>query len=136
QRLAGQEHEARAKADASYQAAEEARANEVRQRQQAVAAQASAEAARTQEAEQRAKAVAAYRRAEENFQEARRAVEELLTRVSEGQLKNLPGMQPLRRELLETALKYYQGFVNKYGDDPALQKDLADATTRVAAIQA
>src|SRR5205807_573086 len=80
--LAGQEHKARQKADASFQAAEKARVGE---------------------ADQRARAVATQRLAEKNFQEARQAIEELLTRVSEGRLKHLPGMQPLRKELMESA---------------------------------
>jgi serine/threonine protein kinase/tetratricopeptide (TPR) repeat protein len=122
QHLAGQEHAARE--------------SEARQRQQAVEAREAAEAAGKKEAEQRAKAVAAQQLAEKNFQEARRAIEELLTRVSEGRLKKVPGMQPLRKELLESALKYYQAFVDRHDDDPALKKDLADAYTRVAHILA
>jgi serine/threonine protein kinase/tetratricopeptide (TPR) repeat protein len=157
QDLAGQEQEARLKADAALVTAETARkseatqreaavaakvaaeaaqAKEADQRQKAVAAQKDAEAAQAKEADQRQKAVAAQKLAEENFREARQVVEDLLTKVSEGRLKNLPGMQPLRRELLETALKYYQGFVDKHSDDPSLQKDLADAYGRVAAILA
>jgi serine/threonine protein kinase len=134
--LAGQEHKAREKADASFQAAQKAWAAEAQQREEADTAREAAEAAQKKEAEQRAKAVASQRLAEQNFQEARQAIEELLTRVSEGRLKTVPGMQPLRKELLESALKYYQGFVDRHGDDPALKKDLADAYTRVARILA
>ncbi len=135
-RLAAQEHEAREKADASSRSAEQARASEARQREQAVAAREAAEAAQKNEARERTNAVAAQRLAERNFQEARRAIEELLTRVSEGRLKHMPGMQPIRKELLEAALKYYQGFVDRHGDDPTLKKDLADAYTRAAHILA
>jgi serine/threonine protein kinase/tetratricopeptide (TPR) repeat protein len=135
-RLAGQEHEAREKADAAFLTAEKARESEARQCKEAVAAREAAEVSEKKEAEQRGKAVAAQRLAEKNFQEARQAIEELLTRVSEGRLKDLPGMQPVRRELLESALTYYQRFVDRHGDDPALKKDLADAYTRVARILA
>jgi serine/threonine protein kinase len=136
QDLAGQEQEARRKADAALVAADQALAREAQQRQAAVAAKLAAEAAGAKEAEQHQKAVAAQQLAEQNFQAARQAVEELFTKVSEGRLKHLPGMQPLRKELLESALKYYQGFVAKHSDDPTLKKDLADAYARVAAILA
>jgi tetratricopeptide (TPR) repeat protein len=134
QDLAGQEQKARQKADAAFIAAEEAWQSEARQLEEAVKARQAAEAAQAKEAEQRQKAVLAQKAAQDNFLEARRAVDELLVRVSEGKLKNLPGLQPLRKELLESALKYYQGFVDKHGDDPTLKKDLADAYTRVAGI--
>jgi serine/threonine protein kinase/tetratricopeptide (TPR) repeat protein len=134
QDLAGQEQQARHNADAALVAAESARQSEARQLKLAVQAREIAEAARTEEAKQRQHAESAKKLADQNFREARQAVEELLTKVSEGRLKHLPGMQPLRKELLESALKYYQGFVDKYGDDPDLKKDLAAAYTRVAGI--
>src|SRR5262249_51213447 len=43
-------------------------------------------------------------RAEENFQAARAAVEEMLTQVAEGPLAHAPHMEAVRRELLEKAL--------------------------------
>jgi hypothetical protein len=54
-------------------------------------------------------------RAKENFQLALDAVERFHTQVSEERLLQEPGMQPLRKELLETARKFYTGFVEKYG---------------------
>ncbi|HEV3235901.1 MAG TPA: protein kinase [Gemmataceae bacterium] len=74
--------------------------------------------------------------AETNFHQARTAVDDSLTRISESKLLNVAGLQPLRKELLESALNYYQGFLNQRGDDPALQKDLATAFSRVARIRA
>ena len=47
-------------------------------------------------------------RAEENFNRAREAVDMYLTRVSEDQLLNEPGLQPLRRDLLELRCKLLQ----------------------------
>jgi serine/threonine protein kinase len=73
-------------------------------------------------------------RAEENFREARQAVDDSFTRISESTLLNAPGMQPLRKQLLEDALRYYQGFVRRLGDQPHLQADLAAAFARVATI--
>jgi serine/threonine protein kinase/tetratricopeptide (TPR) repeat protein len=74
--------------------------------------------------------------AEDNFREARRAVDDSFTRVSESALLNAPGMQPLRKQLLEDALKYYQGFVQRLGDRRGVQADLAAALHRVALITA
>ena len=75
-------------------------------------------------------------RAEDNFREARRAVDDSFTRISESALLNAPGVQPLRKQLLEDALKYYQGFVRRLGDRPGVQADLAAALDRVARITA
>jgi serine/threonine protein kinase len=76
--------------------------------------------------------------AEANLQKARMAVEDYLTTVSENTLlkSSLPGLQPLRKELLQTALRYYQGFVRDHQDDPALRFELAAATFRVGVITA
>ena len=68
-----------------------------------------------------------WNRAEANFRLARQAVDDYFNRVSQNKLLDVPGMQPLRKELLETALEYYQGFVKERADDPALQAELADA---------
>jgi serine/threonine-protein kinase len=74
--------------------------------------------------------------AQEGFREARQAVDEYFTRVSENTLLDspVPGMQPLRKELLETALRYYRGFHARSRDDPALRAELARAIYRVGRI--
>jgi serine/threonine-protein kinase len=76
-------------------------------------------------------------RAEENSAKARKAVDDYFIQVSENKLLKspLPGLQPLRKELLETALKYYQGFVDEHRDDPGLQAELARAFFRVGLIR-
>jgi serine/threonine protein kinase/tetratricopeptide (TPR) repeat protein len=136
QRLAEHEADARERVQDALRATEQARLGEARQRAEAQKASQLAEVARHNEALERGKAAAAQKLAEENFQEARRAVEQLVTRVSEGRLKNLPGMQPVRKELLEAAMFYYQGFVDRHAEDPTLKSDLADACTRLAGILA
>jgi tetratricopeptide (TPR) repeat protein len=75
--------------------------------------------------------------ADQNFHEAHRAVDDYLTLVSENRLLKspLPGLQPLRKELLETALKYYQGFIEEHPNDPALRAELAAAYFRVGIIR-
>jgi serine/threonine-protein kinase len=102
-----------------------------------------ADDARRKADQERGKAVAARREAEnnlqlaeENFRKARTAVDDSLTRISESTLLNVPGLQPLRKDLLETALKYYQDFLNQRANDPSVQQDLATAYTRIGAITA
>ncbi len=49
----------------------------------------------------------------------------------------IPSLQPLRKELLELSLQYYQEFIHQHGeDDPTLQADLAAAYSRVGEITA
>jgi len=73
-------------------------------------------------------------RAEANFAKARAAVDDYLTKISESQLIKVPGLQPLRRELLESALGFYQQFLKERGNDPAVQTELAAAHVRIARI--
>ena len=72
--------------------------------------------------------------AEQNFQEARRSVDEYFVTVSEGPLLAQPGTQQLRKQLLESALKYYQTFVERRVEDSALAEELALAFFRVGSI--
>lgn len=65
--------------------------------------------------------------AERNFQLARDAVQNYYISVSEETLLKQPGLQPLRESLLRQALVYYQGFLEKREDDPALRKEVAQA---------
>jgi len=74
--------------------------------------------------------------AEDNFRQAQSAVDGYLTRVAESRLLGVPGLQPLRQDLLESALTYYQAFVRQREGDPALQHELASALGRVARINA
>ncbi len=73
-------------------------------------------------------------RAEENFDKARRAVDEYLTQITESELLTVPGLQPLREELLEAALKFYTEFTQERTDDPTLQRELASAHYRLGRI--
>jgi serine/threonine-protein kinase len=75
-------------------------------------------------------------RAESNFRLARDAVNEFSTQVSENTLLRspLPGLQPLRNELLKTALRYNQAFVDSQGEEPGLKADLARARYRMGGI--
>jgi tetratricopeptide (TPR) repeat protein/tRNA A-37 threonylcarbamoyl transferase component Bud32 len=87
---------------------------------------------------ERAEGVALEQRdlAQANLEKALQAVDDYLTKVSEDRLLKspLPGMQPLRKELLETALKYYRQFREQYRDEPTLRAELARASYRVGII--
>lgn len=71
-------------------------------------------------------------RAEESFREARRAVDDYFTTVSESKLLNVPGLQPLRKDLLERARNYYQGFLRQRATDRSVRADFAATYYRVA----
>jgi serine/threonine protein kinase/tetratricopeptide (TPR) repeat protein len=71
-------------------------------------------------------------RAEESFRQARAAVDDYFTEVSESKLLNVPGLQPLRKDLLERALKYYQSFIEQRGGDPRVKAELAATHYRAA----
>jgi serine/threonine-protein kinase len=78
----------------------------------------------------RNEALAARDEAQRTLKIANAAVNTYFTQVSEEQLLNEPGMQPLRKRLLEQALPYYKAFVAQKGNDPALRLDLASAYLR------
>jgi hypothetical protein len=63
-------------------------------------------------------------------------VDQYLTAVSESTLLKspVPGLQPLRKELLELALAYYLDFLEQQGHDPALHAYVAAAYLRVGRI--
>jgi serine/threonine-protein kinase len=75
-------------------------------------------------------------KAEASFRQARQAVDDYFTTVSESKLLNVPGMQPLRKELLDRALEYYQSFIQQRGSDPAVRAELAATHYRAAWITA
>ncbi|HEV3165612.1 MAG TPA: tetratricopeptide repeat protein [Isosphaeraceae bacterium] len=72
-------------------------------------------------------------RAEKNFQRAIQVVGDL-AKLGEREQIFVPGSEPLRKELLETARKYYQEFLEQSKDDPALQAEVALADFRVGSI--
>jgi serine/threonine-protein kinase len=69
-------------------------------------------------------------RAQTNFAHALETVNTFCTQVSEEQLLDEPGMQPLRRRLLELARRYYQRFQREQGDAPSLMRELAQSFMR------
>jgi hypothetical protein len=69
--------------------------------------------------------------AEESFRQAQAAVDDF-AQLGEEELANMPSMLGLRRRMLETALAYYQSFLEQREDDPTIRAELAATSTRVA----
>jgi serine/threonine protein kinase len=82
-------------------------------------------AVRARQAEHQARAAQA---------EAHQAVNDYFTLVSESTLLNDPTLEPLRQQLLQAALTYYQGFAQKHGGDPQLQGELAATYFRIVVL--
>ena len=75
----------------------------------------------------------AHERSELEFDIARGVVDRMLTRVSED-LAGQPRMEKLRRDLLEEALAFHLGFLERSGDDPDVRIDAGNAHARVGEI--
>jgi serine/threonine-protein kinase len=88
--------------------------------------------ARTED--QRRRAEASFARAETNFLKAREAVDEYFTKVSESKLLNVPGLQPLRKDLLESARRYYEQFLRDRGTDRTVRAEAAEAWYRLGLV--
>ncbi len=69
----------------------------------------------------------ALERADANFRRARQAVHEYFTGVSQDILLDEPGMQPLRKTLLVSALRYHEAFLRERGADPSVEAELAES---------
>lgn len=75
------------------------------------------------------------RRAEINYRKSLDAVDQLLTRVGEETLAQVPEMDVVRAGILQDALRFYEGFLSESGDsDPAVRWETAQAQRRVARI--
>jgi hypothetical protein len=71
--------------------------------------------------------------ADDRFRLARRSVDDMI-QTAESELADNPMMQGLRKKLLESALAYYQEFINQRSDDPEVQAELAVTRDRVKQI--
>ena len=74
-------------------------------------------------------------RAEANFTLARSAVDQFLNQVAENELLTVPGLQPLREELLSSAMEFYDSFTEDEANAGELQVELARAHYRIAVIR-
>jgi tetratricopeptide (TPR) repeat protein/tRNA A-37 threonylcarbamoyl transferase component Bud32 len=73
-------------------------------------------------------------RAEANFLKARDAVDQMLTRVADEVLLELPQTEPIRRALLQDALAFYQEFLRERTTDEFVQQETGKTYYRVAEI--
>jgi serine/threonine-protein kinase len=72
--------------------------------------------------------------AEEHYHKAHKAVEDFYVRFSQAGLSKVPGLQPLQKEMLTTALAYFQDFLKQKGADPSLRLDVAKTCVRIGDI--
>jgi eukaryotic-like serine/threonine-protein kinase len=70
---------------------------------------------------------------DKNFEQAQRMLD-FFTQVSAEELADKPGVQEVRRKLLEAALEYYEDFIDQHGDDPSIGEKLALSHGYVAKI--
>ena len=83
--------------------------------------------------QEQAKTQAALTSERQRAAEARRALD-LLVEVSEQELAERPDLQGVRRRLLETALNYYQDFIESHGGAAGAQAELEAGKKRVRSI--
>jgi serine/threonine protein kinase/tetratricopeptide (TPR) repeat protein len=74
-------------------------------------------------------------RAEDNFKEARTAVDDMYTQVAEKWLAQQPHLETVQREFLQKALQFYERFAREYSSDPSMRLETARAYRRIGEIQ-
>src|SRR5262249_16742427 len=75
--------------------------------------------------EERSEALRQKNQAEDNFRMAKEAIDSFFTKVSESDLFDEPGAQPLRKQLLEDARKFYDRILEQQSRVPSLRAELA-----------
>lgn len=74
-------------------------------------------------------------RTEANFRLARDAVDQMLTRLGEVELADVPQMEPVRRKMLGKALDFYQTFLAQHGGDRSIRRETGRANLRLGDIE-
>ncbi len=74
-------------------------------------------------------------KAREQQRQARRVVDDMYTQVAEKWLARQPHLQPIQREFLEKALRYYQELTETDDTDPEARLELGRSYQRVGSIQ-
>ena len=73
--------------------------------------------------------------ADENFAQVLNVIDDYLVIVGSDLLLNEPGMQPLREQLLTSALTYYSGFLQQHANNEDLRQETIDVRIKVAGIK-
>ena len=69
---------------------------------------------------------------DEAYREAFKIVSRFCVELSEKELGNIPGLQSLRKEMLEAGLAHFQKFARRNANDPQLRNEIADTHFRIA----
>jgi serine/threonine protein kinase len=95
-----------------------------------------AEESETKARTNEAAALKQRRRADDNYHEARKTIEQMLDRLQRQGLADTPQLNELRQQQLEDALAFYQGALGGQDDpDPAVRFDAALAYQRTGDLQ-
>lgn len=81
---------------------------------------------------ERATAIQNAQEAQENYRLALDAVDQMLARVGNEKLKNIPLVEEVRRELLEDAVRLYQRFLDREEGDPQVRVEMGIVHQRLA----
>jgi eukaryotic-like serine/threonine-protein kinase len=84
----------------------------------------------------KAEAEAESTRARGNFAKLQLAVDTMLTKVGDENLRDIPRMELVRRDLLTGALRFYEEFLVEQPDDPRLRLEAAHVRLRTAEVHA
>ncbi|HEX5053292.1 MAG TPA: serine/threonine-protein kinase [Planctomycetota bacterium] len=82
-----------------------------------------------------AAAVAQAQSARANLAQLQKAVDTMLAKVGAESLRDIPHMEKVRAELLQEALRFYEGVLAQQPDDPAVQLEIARVRVRAAEVQ-
>jgi serine/threonine protein kinase/tetratricopeptide (TPR) repeat protein len=74
-------------------------------------------------------------RAEKNFHKAIEAVDQMMLDVGQTDLAWVPGMESVRRRVLERALKFFEWFLQEKGNDPRVRFEAGMAQRRVGTVR-
>jgi serine/threonine protein kinase len=77
----------------------------------------------------------AHQEAEESFQKARQAVDDMYTQVAEKWLASQPQMEPVQRDFLQKALGFYTEAAQRTSREAAIRFETAKAQRRMGEIQ-
>jgi serine/threonine protein kinase/tetratricopeptide (TPR) repeat protein len=89
----------------------------------------------TQASRERDQAVAQRQRADRNYELARQAVENYLSKVTDNERLKEADLHGMRKELLESALPFYEKFAQQEGDDPERAAERGRAYYRLAQVR-